>query len=65
MNVVMLIGNLATDVELKEVGDEKRVANFLLAVDRRTKEAAADFVGVSVWDRQAELCAQAITEFVG
>jgi single-strand DNA-binding protein len=58
MNVVMLIGNLATDVGVRDVGDGKRVANFLLAVDRRTKEAAADFVGVSVWDRQAELCAR-------
>jgi single-strand DNA-binding protein len=58
MNVVMLIGNLATDVELKEVGDEKRVANFLLAVNRRTREGGADFFRVSVWDRQAELCAR-------
>ena len=48
MNVVMLIGNLATDVGVRDVGDGKRVANFLLAVDRPTKEAAADFVGVSV-----------------
>ena len=58
MNVVMLIGNLATDVELKEVGDEKRVANFLLAVNRRTREGGADFFRLSVWDRQAELCAR-------
>ena len=35
MNVVMLIGNLATDVELRESPPEKKVASFLLAVDRR------------------------------
>ena len=32
-----LIGNLATDVDLKEVGDGKKVATFLLAVDRPGK----------------------------
>ena len=58
MNVVTLIGNLATDVDVRDVGDGKRVANFLLAVDRRTKEGGADFVRIAAWERQAELCAQ-------
>jgi single-strand DNA-binding protein len=58
VNVVTLIGNLATDVELREVGPEKKVACFLLAIDRATREGGADFVSVSVWDRQAELCAE-------
>jgi single-strand DNA-binding protein len=58
MNTVSLIGNLATEVELREVGDGKKVASFLLAVGRGGRDAGADFVGVSVWDRQAELCAE-------
>jgi single-strand DNA-binding protein len=58
VNVVTLIGNLATDVELKELAEGKRVASFVLAVDRNSKEGGADFVRVSVWDRQAELCTQ-------
>ena len=58
MNTVSLIGNLATDVELREVGEGKKVASFLLAVGRGGRDAGADFVGVSVWDRQAELCAE-------
>jgi single-strand DNA-binding protein len=58
VNVVTLIGNLATDVELKEVGEEKKVASFLLAVPRPSKDSEADFVWVKVWDRQAEPCAQ-------
>jgi single-strand DNA-binding protein len=58
VNVVTLIGNLATEVELREVGPEKKVASFLLAVDRATREGGADFVNVSAWDRQAELCAE-------
>jgi single-strand DNA-binding protein len=58
VNAVMLIGNLATDVTVKEVADGKRVADFLLAVDRRIKDGGADFVRVVVWERQAELCGQ-------
>jgi single-strand DNA-binding protein len=58
MNVVTLIGNLASDVELKDVAEGKRVANFLLAVDRPSKDGGADFVRIAVWDRQAELCSQ-------
>jgi single-strand DNA-binding protein len=59
MNTVSVIGNLATDVEVREVGDEgKKVAAFLLAVGRGGREAGADVFGVSVWDRQGELCAE-------
>jgi single-strand DNA-binding protein len=58
VNTVALVGNLASDVEIKEVGEGKRVATFLLAVDRLSKEGGADFVRVSVWDRQAELSHQ-------
>lgn len=56
MNVVTLIGNLATDVELKELGENKRVASFVLAVDRLSRDGGADFVRVSAWDKQADLC---------
>ena len=57
MNTVSLVGNLATDVELKQVS-EKKVASFLLAVGRSGRDAGADFVWISAWDRQAELCAE-------
>ena len=57
MNVVTLIGNLASDVELKELGEDKQVANFLLAVDRPGKEEA-DFVRIATWNKQAETCAR-------
>jgi single-strand DNA-binding protein len=56
VNVVTLIGNLCTDVELKELPNDKKLATFLLAVDRPRE--GADFVGVATWDRQAEVCAQ-------
>jgi single-strand DNA-binding protein len=57
VNVVTLIGNLATDVDLREVGEGKQRATFLLALDRPRGDAA-DFVGVVAWDRQAEACAE-------
>jgi single-strand DNA-binding protein len=57
MNTVSLVGNLATDVEIKQVS-EKKVASFLLAVGRGNRDAGADFVWISAWDRQAELCAE-------
>jgi single-strand DNA-binding protein len=58
VNVVTLIGNLATDVEMREVGPDKKVASFVLAIDRASHEGGADFVSVSARDRQAELCAE-------
>ena len=53
-----LIGNLATEVELREAGPDEKVASFVLAVDRASREGGADFVRVSAQDRQAELCAE-------
>ena len=58
MNVVTLIGNLATEVEVRDVGPDKKVASFVLAIDRTSRDGGADFVNVSAWDRQAELCAE-------
>ena len=55
MNVVTLIGNLASDVDLKDVGEDKKVASFLLAVDRPGQEGA-DFVRIVAWNKQAEVC---------
>lgn len=58
MNNVTLIGNLATEIDLREVGEDKKVANFVLAIDRPGQDAGADFVRIAVWNRQAEICAQ-------
>jgi single-strand DNA-binding protein len=55
VNSVVLTGNLATDVEVKDLGDERQVANFLLAVNRIGTEEA-DFFRITAWNKQAELC---------
>jgi single-strand DNA-binding protein len=60
VNVVSLIGNLCTDVELKHLNGDKKVATFLLAVDRPGE--GADFVGIATWDRQAEVCAEHLSK---
>jgi single-strand DNA-binding protein len=57
VNVVTLIGNLASEVELKDVGEDMQVASFLLAVDRPGKDEA-DFIRISTWNKQAESCAR-------
>jgi single-strand DNA-binding protein len=58
MNSVNLTGNLATDVELREFGDDKKLATFVLAVDRSSRDDDADFFRVATWDHQAQLCAE-------
>jgi single-strand DNA-binding protein len=62
VNSVTLIGNLATDVEVRDVGDDKKVANFLLAVDRPAADSDADFVRIAAWNRQAEVCAEFLSK---
>jgi single-strand DNA-binding protein len=61
VNSVVLTGNLATDVEVKEIGDERQVANFLLAVDRPGGDEA-DFFRVSAWNKQAEVCGRYLSK---
>jgi single-strand DNA-binding protein len=62
VNVVTLIGNLATEVELRDLGEERKVANFLLAVDRPGLDGKADFVRVSTWNKQAEVCSRFLSK---
>ncbi len=58
MNAVTLIGNLATEVDFKQLSAEKRVANFLLAVDRGSEARGADFIRIVAWDAEADTCAR-------
>ena len=57
MNNIMLIGRIANDLELKEVGEGK-VVNFSIAVNKGVKNAEgnyeADFFQVVVWNKTAE-----------
>lgn len=69
MNVVMLIGRLTRDPELKYlVNTGTPVTTFCLAVDKQLSkekkqelaekgEPTADFINIVVWGKQAENCA--------
>jgi|TARA_X000001382_G_C3177343_1_gene181387 single-strand DNA-binding protein len=65
-NKVTLVGNLTNDVELKEMDNQRSVANFGLAINESYKNANGEridkpvFVDVTVWNRIAELCAEYI-----
>ena len=59
MNRVILSGNLARDVEVKNTSSGKTYARTSIAVNRRTKKADgtydADFFDLAAWDKTAEI----------
>lgn len=57
MNIVALIGNVASDPELRHTSTGKAVCTFRLAVSRVGAETA-DFFTIVAWERQAEVCAE-------
>lgn len=57
MNSVQLIGRMTRDPELKYTPSGTAVAQFTLAINRRTKEKQADFIPVVLWKGTAEFAA--------
>ena len=57
MNKVIFVGRITKDIELRYTQDQKAVAHFTLAVDRR-KKGEADFISCVAWNRTAELLNQ-------
>ena len=53
MNVVVLVGRMARDPEIRIVND-KTVCNFVLAVDNPYKKDDASFINCQVWGKTAE-----------
>ena len=60
MNICALIGNAASDPELKTTAGGKSVCHFRLAVSRAGADTA-DFFDVVTWDRQAEIIAEYVS----
>lgn len=54
LNVVALMGRLVRDPELRTTPSGKSVASFTVACDKAKKDAPADFIPVTVWERTAE-----------
>ena len=56
MNKVIMMGRLAKEPEVKEVGKEKKkVASIVLAVPRQSNKEDADFFNCLLWDKKAEV----------
>jgi single-strand DNA-binding protein len=60
VNLVALIGNVATDPDLRHTSNGKAVCTFRIAVSRPGSDAA-DFVTVVAWERQAEVSKEFLT----
>ena len=61
MNLILLIGRLTADPELRYTNTGTAVASFTLAVDRpqrKDHEKETDFVNIVVWGKSGENCAQ-------
>jgi single-strand DNA-binding protein len=66
MNKVILIGNLASDPELRKTQSDISVCTFRLAVQRRYSNQQgvreADFIPIVAWRQTADLCARFLTK---
>lgn len=71
VNTVILAGNLTRDPEMRSLANERAVANFGLAINRRWKSPDGEvkedvtFVDVEAWGRTAELVGQYLTKGSG
>lgn len=54
MNTVVLIGRLTKDPETRYTQSGMAVTTFTLAIDRAGKDKGADFIRITVFDKQAE-----------
>lgn len=63
MNNVVLIGRLTKDPELRYIPEsQKAVASFTLAVDRPFAKDKADFIKITVFEKQAGNCERFLTK---
>lgn len=62
INQVVLSGRLGRDPEMRYTTSGKAVVNFSIAVDRRGKDAGADWFTIQAWERLAELCGEYLTK---
>lgn len=58
MNIVLLTGRLATEPELRHTQQGTPCTTFVLAVDRMSKDDAADFPTIVAWRDTAEFASK-------
>lgn len=57
INVVVLVGRLTKEPELRKTSDGTSMMKFTIAVDRAKKDDGADFIYCTAWRQQAEFLA--------
>ena len=64
MNIIVLLGRLVRDPEVRYTTTGKCVCQFTLAVDRpftnQDGQREADFINIVVWGKTAELCGNSL-----
>lgn len=58
MNIVAIVGNVASEPELRHTEQGRAICSFRVAVARSGSNEQADFFDVAAWERQAEVCHQ-------
>lgn len=58
LNSVNLCGRLVKDPELSNVKGDLKVCRFTLAVDKKKKDAGANFIDCVAWNKSGETIAQ-------
>ena len=58
MNSCVLVGRITKDIEIRKTQSGKSVVQFTLAVNRRGKDAGADFINCVAWEKTADVLAQ-------
>lgn len=58
INSCVIIGRATKDIEIRKTQSGKSVVQFSLAVNRRGKDAGADFINCVAWEKTADVLAQ-------
>ena len=58
INSCVIIGRATKDIEIRKTQSGKSVVQFTLAVNRRGKDAGADFINCVAWEKTADVLAQ-------
>jgi single-strand DNA-binding protein len=67
VNRVIISGNLVADPELRHTPSAKAVSDFSVAINNKTKKndeivSYVDFIDVTAWGRNAEVCCEYLTK---
>lgn len=62
INTITISGRLGRDPETRQTQSGKSICSFSVAVDRRGKDAGADWFAVTAWERLGELCQEFLSK---